>query len=118
MPPELSASQTNLIYATEADVLNMALFGMTARDWREKNPGRKGNVRDDADVSQLVCLSNLENLNALFIRENIPLADRLRKLNQIAIQQMRLLTDSPTTKRLGGKDKQDKSWPCTLIQCR
>ena len=61
MPPELSASQTNLVYATEADVLNMALFGMTAKDWRGKNPGRKGNIRDDADVSQLVCLSNLEN---------------------------------------------------------
>jgi hypothetical protein len=105
VPPELSASQTNLVYATEADVLNMALFGMTAKDWREKNPGRKGNVRDDADVSQLVCLSNLENLNALFIRENVPQAQRLRKLNQIAIHQMRLLTDNPSIKRLGGKDK-------------
>jgi hypothetical protein len=105
VPPELSASQTNLVYATEADVLNMALFGMTAKSWRGKNPARKGNIRDDADVSQLVCLSNLENLNALFIRENIPQSERLRKLNQIAIHQMRLLTDHPGVKRLEGKAK-------------
>ncbi|MCY2992611.1 MAG: KilA-N domain-containing protein [Planctomycetota bacterium] len=105
VPPELSASETGLVYATEADVLNMALFGMTAKDWRAKNPGRKGNLRDDADVSQLVCLSNLENLNALFIRENLPQAERLRKLNQIAIHQMKLLTDNPSVKRLAGKGK-------------
>lgn len=105
IPPKLSASQTNLIYASEADVLNMALFGMTAKNWRDANPGRKGNIRDDADVSQLVCLSNLENLNALFIRENVPQAQRLRKLNQIAIHQMRLLTDNPSIKRLEAKDK-------------
>jgi hypothetical protein len=105
VPPELSASQTNLVYASEADVLNMALFGKTAKDWRDKNPGRKGNIRDEADVSQLVCLSNLENLNALFIRENMPQAGRLRKLNQIAIHQMKLLTDNPNVKLLKGKDK-------------
>ena len=105
VPPELSTRQTNLVYATEADVLNMALFGMTAKDWREKNPGRKGNIRDDADVSQLVCLSNLENLNALFIRENAPQAQRLRKLNQIAIHQMKLLTDYPSIKRLEERNK-------------
>ncbi|MBN1830435.1 MAG: KilA-N domain-containing protein [Deltaproteobacteria bacterium] len=105
VPPELSAHQMNLVYATEADVLNMALFGMTAKDWRDRNPRKKGNVRDDADVSQLVCLSNLENLNALFIRENTPQAERLRKLNQIAIHQMKLLTVDPSIKRLEGKDK-------------
>ena len=105
VPPELTPKQVNLVYATEADVLNMALFGMTAKDWRDKNPGRKGNVRDDADVSQLVCLSNLENLNALFIQENAPQGERLRKLNQIAIHQMKLLTDDPGVKRLEGKDK-------------
>ena len=105
MPPELTPSQINLVYASEADVLNMALFGMTAKDWRDKNPGKKGNIRDDADVSQLVCLSNLENLNALFIRENTPQAERLRKLNQIAIHQMKLLTDDPSIKRLEAKDK-------------
>src|SRR3989339_1469748 len=105
IPPELTPKQMNLIYATEADVLNMALFGMTAKDWRDKNPGRKGNVRDDADVSQLVCLSNLENLNALFIQEKMPQAERLRKLNQIAIQQMRLLTNDTGIKRLEAGDK-------------
>jgi hypothetical protein len=105
VPPELTARETSLVYANEADVLNMALFGMTAKAWRDKNPGRKGNIRDDADVSQLVCLSNLENLNALFIRENMLQAERLRKLNQIAIHQMRLLTDNPSIKRLEGKDK-------------
>ena len=105
VPPELSARQTNLIYATEADVLNMALFGMTAKDWRDKNPRRKGNIRDDAEVSQLVCLSNLENLNALFIQENAPQPERLRKLNQIAIHQMKLLTDDQSIKRLEVKDK-------------
>jgi hypothetical protein len=81
----------------------MARFGMTAKDWRDKNPGRKGNIRDDADMSQLVCLSNLENLNALFIQENAPQAERLRKLNQIAIHQMKLLTDDPKIKRIAGK---------------
>jgi len=105
VPPELSASQTNLVYASEADVLNMALFGMTAKQWREANPGKKGNIRDYADVSQLVCLSNLENLNALFIRESVPQSERLRRLNQIAIQQMKLLTDDARIKRLEAKDK-------------
>ena len=105
VPPELNVRQTNLVYATDADVLNMALFGMTAKDWREKNPGSKGNIRDYADVSQLVCLSNLENLNALFIRENVPQSERLRKLNQIAIHQMKLLTDNPSIKQLAAKDK-------------
>ena len=105
MPPELTPRQINLVYATEADVLNMALFGMTAKDWRDRNPGSKGNIRDYADVSQLVCLSNLENLNALFIRENASQMERLRKLNQIAIHQMKLLTDNPSIKRLEGKDK-------------
>ena len=105
VPPELTPKQVNLVYATEADVLNMALFAMTAKDWRDKNPSRKGNIRDDADVSQLVCLSNLENLNALFIQDKTPQAERLRKLNQIAIHQMKLLTDYSSIKRLEVKDK-------------
>ncbi len=103
VPPELTVAQTNLVYAAEADVLNMALFGMTAKQWRDSHPGEKGNIRDYADVSQLVCLSNLENLNALFIREGISQAERLGKLNQIAIGQMRLLTDDSRIKRLGRK---------------
>ncbi len=71
IPPELTRRQMDLIYASEADVLNMALFGMTAKKWRDSHPGEKGNIRDYANVSQLVCLSNLENLNALFINEKI-----------------------------------------------
>ena len=105
IPPELTLRQTNLIYASEADVLNMALFGMTAKEWRDSHPGEKGNIRDYANVSQLVCLSNMENLNALFIQETMPQAERLRKLNQIAIQQMRLLTDDLRIKRLEAGDK-------------
>ena len=105
IPPELTPPQINLIYASEADVLNMALFGMTAKQWRDSHPGEKGNIRDYADVSQLVCLSNLENLNALFIQEKRPQAERLGKLNQIAIQQMRLLLDDTRVKRLEAGDK-------------
>ncbi len=105
IPPELTAQQINLIYASEADVLNMALFGMTAKQWRDSHPGEKGNIRDYADVSQLVCLSNLENLNALFIQEKRPQAERLGKLNQIAIQQMKLLTADSRIKRLEAGDK-------------
>lgn len=105
IPPELTPRQMNLIYASEADILNMALFGMTAKEWRDSHPGEKGNIRDYANVSQLVCLSNLENLNALFIQEKITSAERLRKLNQIAIQQMRLLTDNTRIKQLEAGDK-------------
>ncbi len=93
LPPALAPKQISLVYASEADVLNMALFGMTAKQWREANPEEKGNVRDEANVAQLICLSNLENLNALFINEGLPQAERLRRLNDIAISQMRLLID-------------------------
>src|SRR3990172_2458150 len=105
IPPALTLRQTNIIYASEADVLNMALFGMTAKEWRDSHPGEKGNIRDYANVSQLVCLSNLENLNALFIQEKTPQSERLRKLNQIAIQQMRLLTNDSRIMRLEAGDK-------------
>jgi len=100
IPPELSKAQTALIYASEADVLNMALFGKTAAQWRAENPEKDGNIRDHADMSQLVCLSNLENLNAHFIGEGLPQIVRLTRLNQIAIQQMRLLTSDPRVNRL------------------
>jgi hypothetical protein len=93
IPPELSTRQISLVYANEADVLNMALFGMTAKQWREANPDLKGNLRDYANVSQLVCLSNLESLNAVFINEGMPQAERLAKLNAIAISQMKVLTE-------------------------
>jgi len=102
IPPTLSKAQVNLVYATEADVLNMALFGMTAKEWRDANPGQKGNIRDYADVSQLVCLSNLENMNALMIQDGISQTERLARLNKIAIQQMRILTESTGVKRLEG----------------
>jgi hypothetical protein len=100
IPPELTQYQTSLIYASEADVLNMALFGITAKDWRDSHPGEKGNIRDYANVSQLVCLSNLENLNALFINEGIAQSERLAKLNKIAIHQMLLLTRDTTIKEI------------------
>jgi len=92
IPPELQKPQINHVYATEVDLLNMALFGYTAKEWRDNNPDKTGNIRDYADISQLVCLSNLENLNAHFISENIPQHERLAKLNAIAIHQMILFT--------------------------
>lgn len=101
IPPELTKQQTLLVYDSEADVLNMALFGQTAKAWRDTSPDKKGNIRDYANVSQLVCLSNLENLNALFISEGMLQTERLLKLNRIAIQQMKLLTDDAGIHRLG-----------------
>ncbi len=100
IPPQLSRGQVNLLYASEADVLNMALFGKTAKQWRDENPEEKGNIRDFANVSQLVCLANLENLNAHFIHEGMGQAERLERLNQIAIQQMRLLLEDRTVKKI------------------
>lgn len=100
IPPELTKQQTTLVYASEADVLNMALFGQSAKTWRDANPDKKGNIRDYANVSQLVCLSNLENLNALFISEGMLQPERLLKLNRIAIQQMKLLTNDATIHKL------------------
>ncbi len=91
IPENLTPQQINFVYANEADVLNMALFGKTAKQWRNENPGKKGNIRDYANVSQLVCLANLENLNSVFINERMPQAERLLKLNQIAISQMKIL---------------------------
>ncbi len=95
IPAELSQKQTSIIYASEADILNLALFGMTAAQWRDNNPDKEGNIRDYAEVSQLVCLSNLENLNALFISEGLSQQIRLERLNKIAIQQMTILTGVP-----------------------
>jgi len=91
IPENLTAKQISYVYANEADVLNMALFGKTAKQWRDENPDKKGNIRDYANVSQLVCLTNLENLNAVFINEEITQSERLKKLNKIAINQMRIL---------------------------
>jgi hypothetical protein len=102
IPPELSKEQIHLIYATEADILNMALFGMTAKKWRDSNPELKGNIRDYANVSQLVCLANLETLNAHFINEGLEQSQRLLKLNHTAIAQMKLLTMDTSIKKIEG----------------
>ena len=100
IPAELTAKQTSIIYASEADVLNMALFGVTAKDWRETNPDLKGNIRDYATINELICLSNMENLNAVFINEGVPQRERLIKLNKIAIQQMQVLAEVEGIKML------------------
>ncbi|WP_296854809.1 KilA-N domain-containing protein [Treponema sp.] len=91
IPPELTAKQKSFVYAEEADVLNVALFGITAKEWREENPDLKGNIRDYATINQLICLSNLENLNAVFIQKGMEQSERLTELNKIAIQQMKVL---------------------------
>ena len=106
IPEKLSKEQINHVYANEADVLNMAMFGITAKQWRDANPDLKGNIRDYAGINELICLSNMESLNALFITENMPQSQRLEKLNQIAIQQMKVLQDVESRKLLkGGKDE-------------
>ncbi len=94
IPKELTAAETSVIYANEADVLNVALFGMTAKQWREANSGLKGNIRDYASINELICLANMENLNSVFINDNMPQQERLIRLNKIAIQQMQVLCDA------------------------
>ena len=91
---EVTNAQASIIYAEEADVLNVAMFGMTARQRREDNPEFKGNIRDYATINELVCLSNMENINAVLINDSISQRERLIKLNQIAIQQMRVLNEN------------------------
>ena len=91
VPEEIDAYHRSLIYANEADVLNVALFGMTAKEWRDENPDLKGNIRDYANINQLICLSNMENLNAVFINKGMEQKERLIELNKIAIQQMKVL---------------------------
>lgn len=91
VPAEITKAQASVIYANEADVLNVAMFGMTAKQWRDANPGLKGNIRDYASINELICLSNMENLNAVFIGQGMPQQERLMKLNQIAIHQMSVL---------------------------
>jgi len=100
IPINLSKKQISFIYANEADVLNVALFGKTAKQWRDENPKEKGNIRDYANVSQLVCLANLENLNAVFINDSLEQSQRLIKLNQIAISQMKILLEDRSVKML------------------
>ncbi|MFA7319580.1 MAG: KilA-N domain-containing protein [Parcubacteria group bacterium] len=100
IPVALTKKQINYVYANEADVLNVALFGMTAKEWRDANPNLKGNIRDYASINELICLSNMENLNAVFINEKMMQSERLMKLNQIAIQQMKVLKEVENRKLL------------------
>jgi hypothetical protein len=93
-PIKLTKDQINIIYAEEADVLNMALFGMTAKDWKNANPDLKGNIRDYASLNELICLANLENINSVFINDGINKSVRLERLNKIAISQMKILNNN------------------------
>jgi len=94
IPEEVTQVQASIIYAEEADVLNVAMFGMTAKQWREANSDMKGNIRDYATINELICLSNMENINAVLINDGVPQGERLVKLNQIAIQQMQVLEEN------------------------
>ena len=105
IPPEVTPQQASLVYASEADLLNVALFGKTAREWRDGQPGSKGNIRDEANVAQLVCLANLEALNAHLIHQGVAQSQRLKLLNQTAIQQMKVLTTDSGVRRLEAKNK-------------
>ena len=100
IPKEISKHQVALIYADEADLLNMALFGLTAKQWREGNPAKSGNIRDYAELEQLVVLSNLESINALLIKQGLPQSERLIQLNKTAIAQMKTLVENRAVKRL------------------
>ena len=100
IPVEITTAQASIIYANEADVLNVAMFGMTAKQWRDANPELKGNIRDYASINELICLSNMENLNALFIEQGMPQQERLIKLNQIAIHQMSVLESGDNNRKL------------------
>ena len=100
IPAEITKAQASIIYANEADVLNVSMFGMTAKQWHDANPDLKGNIRDYASINELICLSNMENLNAVFIEQGMPQKERLIKLNQIAIHQMSVLESSDNDRKL------------------
>ncbi len=100
IPAEITKAQASIIYANEADVLNVAMFGMTAKQWRDANPDLKGNIRDYASINELICLSNMENLNTVFIEQGMPQHERLIKLNQIAIHQMSVLESGDNDRKL------------------
>lgn len=105
IPDQLSTQQIAFIYASEADLLNVALFGVTAKEWRDSNPALKGNVRDHANVHQLVCLANLESMNAHFIEQGMAQSERLVRLNELAIRQMRVLVDRGLSQLLSSGDR-------------
>ncbi len=100
IPPAVTRQQQNFIYSSEADMLNVALFGCTAKEWRDANPDKEGNIRDHATLEQLVVLTNLESLNAVLIEQELPQGERLTQLNSIAINQLNTLIKYNSTKRL------------------
>lgn len=100
IPKEITKQQASFVYANEADLLNVALFGITAKEWRTNNLDKKGNMRDDASLEQLVVLSNLESLNAIFIQQGLSQNERLIQLNKVAIMQMKSLLESNSIKKL------------------
>lgn len=100
IPKELSKLQTSLVYAEEADMLNVALFGITAKQWRDANPNAEGNIRDEATLEQLVVLSNMESINAVLIHQGLPQSERLQQLNKVAITQMKSLLQNSSLKKL------------------
>ena len=108
IPSEITPAQKSFIYADEADMLNVAMFGITAKQWKEANPELRGNIRDYATINQLICLSNMENLNAVFINDGLPQSERLEKLNKIAIQQMKILENIEDRKLLIDTSKDSK----------
>ena len=108
IPPEIDRKKASIIYASEADVLNVAMFGMTAKEWRNANPDKKGNIRDYATITELICLANMEAINSEFINDQIPQAERLMKLNRIAISQMRILSEVSGRKLLAEPEEQEK----------
>ena len=111
IPPRLTKAQTSVVYASEADLLNVALFGITAAQWRQANADQAGNMRDAATLEQLVVLSNLESINAVLIHQGLPAPDRLAQLNAIAITQMRSLVGMSAVKRLGAPNTKKKIAP-------
>ena len=108
IPPELDSKKASFVYASEADVLNVAMFGMTAQEWRSANPDKKGNIRDYATITELICLANMEAINSEYINDQIPQAERLMKLNRIAISQMRILSEVSGRNLLTDSPAQDK----------
>ncbi len=104
IPKEITKQQASFVYANEADLLNVALFGITAKDWKTNNPDKKGNMRDDATLEQLVVLSNMESINALLIQQGLPQNERLLQLNKVAIMQMKSLLDNNQIKKLKGNE--------------
>jgi len=106
IPPEITKEQAAFIYASEADMLNVAMFGKTAGQWRIENPGKEGNIRDYSTIEQLLVLANLESLNAEFIRMQLPISERLIKLNYTAIAQMKSLTENPNIKKLNKRKEE------------